>query len=132
MTQGRSRSSGDDGNGIPAESRAVGGRGEPRPGEHDRWHTRTCKDRGRTPVTQGVGAMGPMLVILVVLAGLALFMRWAFGSGCGRSRRPPDPADAGLLVRVATVSAPEIARALRAVLSDAGIRSTQRTAAQHR
>ena len=80
-------------------------------------------------MTQGVGAMGPMLVILVVLAGLALVMRWAFGSGYGRSLRPAEPADAGLLVRVATVSAPETARALRAVLSDAGIRSTQRTAA---
>ena len=83
-------------------------------------------------MTQGVGAMGPMLVILLVLAGLALVMRWAFGSGYGRQRRAPEPADAGLLVRVATVSAPQTARALRAVLSDAGIRSTQRTAAQHR
>ena len=83
-------------------------------------------------MTQGVGAMGPMLVILVVLGGLALVMRWAFGSGYGRSRRPAEPTDAGLLVRVATVSAPQTARALRAVLSDAGIRSTQRTEAQHR
>ena len=83
-------------------------------------------------MTQGVGAMGPMLVILVVLAGLALVMRWAFGTGYGRSRRPPEPADAGLLVRVATVSAPETARALRAVLSDAGIRSTQRSTDRHR
>ncbi|WP_255362303.1 hypothetical protein [Blastococcus aurantiacus] len=83
-------------------------------------------------MTEGGGAMGPMLVIIVVLAGLALVMRWAFGSGYGRSPRAPEPADAGLLVRVATVSAPETARALRAVLSDAGIRSTQRTPAQHR
>lgn len=83
-------------------------------------------------MTQGVGAMGPMLVILVVLAGLALVMRWAFGTGYGRSRRPAESADAGLLVRVATVSAPETARALRAVLSDAGIRSTQRSADRHR
>ena len=83
-------------------------------------------------MTEGVGAMGPMLVILVVLAGLALVMRWAFGTGYGRSRRPAEPADAGLLVRVATVSAPGTARALRAVMSDAGIRSTQRTAARHR
>ncbi len=83
-------------------------------------------------MTEGVGALGPMLVILVVLGGLALVMRWAFGSGYGRSRRAPEPADAGLLVRVATVTAPETARALRAVLSDAGIRSTQRTADRHR
>jgi hypothetical protein len=83
-------------------------------------------------VTEGVGALGPMLVILVVLAGLALVMRWAFGSGYARSPRPDAPADDGLLVLVATVSAPETARALRAVLSDAGIRSTQRSVAGRR
>jgi hypothetical protein len=59
-------------------------------------------------------------------------MRWAFGSGYGRSPRAAAPADSGLLVLVATVSAPETARALRAVLSDAGIRSTIRVPAPHR
>ena len=83
-------------------------------------------------MTEGVGALGPMLVILVVLVGLAMVMRWAFGSGYGRSSRATAPADAGLLVLVATVSAPETARALRAVLSDAGIRSTQRSVAGRR
>ena len=66
-------------------------------------------------------ALGPF----AVLAGLALFMRWAFGSGAGRSHRPA-PADDGLLTRVATLSRRESALALRAVLSDAGIRSTIR------
>lgn len=73
-----------------------------------------------------------MLVIVLVLAGLALVMRWAFGPGYGRGAAPAVPADDGLLVLVATVSAPDTARALRAVLSDAGIRSTQRTRAPHR
>ena len=83
-------------------------------------------------MTRGVGAIGPMLVIVLVLAGLALVMRWAFGSGYGRSGPSAAPADDGLLVLVATVSAPQTARALRAVLSDAGIRSTQRSPAPHR
>ena len=63
-------------------------------------------------MTEGVGAMGPMLVILVVLGGLALVMRWAFGSGYGRSRPAAEPADAGLLVRSLPRS---LARALRHV-----------------
>jgi hypothetical protein len=69
-------------------------------------------------------AVGPVIVI-VVLVLLALFMRWAFGTGYGR-RRPRPPADDGLLTRIATLSRRESALALRAVLSDAGIRSTIR------
>ena len=65
--------------------------------------------------------VGPVIAF-VVLAFLALFMRWAFGSG----RTAPPAADDGLLTRVATVSHREAALALRAVLSDAGIRSTIR------
>jgi hypothetical protein len=80
-------------------------------------------------VTNG---LGPILVVLVAVGVLALVTRWAFGSGYGRSARPAVPAEDGLLVLVATVSAPQTARALRAVLSDAGIRSTQRTPAPHR
>ena len=68
-------------------------------------------------------ATGPV-VVFAVLALLALFMRWAFGNGGGTTRRPPAPADDGLLLRVATTSSRESALALRAVLSDAGIRST--------
>jgi hypothetical protein len=73
-------------------------------------------------------AVGPVIVV-AVLALLALFMRWAFGTGYGRPRRRPGPrppADDGLLTRIATLSRRESALALRAVLSDAGIRSTIR------
>jgi hypothetical protein len=70
------------------------------------------------------GALWPV-VVLGVLAGLLLFMRWAFGTGYGRDT--PAPQDDGLLVPIATLSGRESARALRAVLSDAGIRSTIRS-----
>jgi hypothetical protein len=78
--------------------------------------------------------VGPVIAF-AVLALLAMFMRWAFGTGYGkdRSRRvtPPPPYD-GLLTLVATLSRRESALALRAVLSDAGIRSTVRCPAPHR
>lgn len=80
-------------------------------------------------MSQGLGSIA---VVVLVVGVLALVTRWAFGSGYGRSARPAAPADDGLLVLVATVSTPQTARALRAVLSDAGIRSTQRTPAPHR
>ena len=73
--------------------------------------------------------VGPTIAF-VVLGLLALFMRWAFGTGSGRSQ--PPSADDGLLTRIATLSQREAALALRAVLSDAGIRSTQRTRAPQR
>ena len=73
--------------------------------------------------------VGPAIAF-VVLALLALFMRWAFGSST--SRTAPPPADDGLLTRIATLSQREAALALRAVLSDAGIRSTIRYPAAHR
>jgi hypothetical protein len=69
-------------------------------------------------------------IAFVVLALLALFMRWAFGTGSDSD--PPAPTDDGLLTRVATLSHRESALALRAVLSDAGIRSTVRFPAAHR
>jgi hypothetical protein len=71
-------------------------------------------------------AVGPFIVLLVLVA-LGFFLRWAFGTG--QSRRRPRPADDGLLTKVATLSRRESALALRAVLSDAGIRSTLRPAA---
>ena len=74
--------------------------------------------------------VGPTIAF-VALALLALFMRWAFGTGYGRSTPTPE-ADDGLLTRVATLSRHESALALRAVLSDAGIRSTIRVSAPHR
>ena len=71
--------------------------------------------------------VGPVIAVAVV-AGLALVLRWAFRSE--PPRRPP--ADDGLLTRVATLSRRESAMALRAVLSDAGIRSTVRSTRAHR
>jgi hypothetical protein len=70
-------------------------------------------------------AVGPLIAV-VVLVLLGVFMRWAFGSG--PTRRRSTPADDGLLAKVATLSRRESALALRAVLSDAGIRSTLRRA----
>ncbi|MGK5114372.1 MULTISPECIES: hypothetical protein [unclassified Geodermatophilus] len=80
----------------------------------------------------GVGSslhylVGPVIAF-AVLALLALFLRWAFGPD--EPRRPP--SDDGLLTRVATLSRRESALALRAVLSDAGIRSTVRFPSAHR
>ncbi|MGZ4669991.1 MAG: hypothetical protein ACXVX3_15810 [Blastococcus sp.] len=67
---------------------------------------------------------GPLIAAVVALL-LALFARWAFGTGYGRTP-PAAPANDGLLTLVATLSRRESALALRAVLSDAGIRSTVR------
>jgi hypothetical protein len=78
--------------------------------------------------------VGPVIAF-AVLALIALFMRWAFGTGYGRDkgrRTSPPPADEGLLTLVATLSRRESALALRAVLSDAGIRSTVRCPAPNR
>ena len=77
----------------------------------------------------GVGSnlhylVGPGIAF-IVLALLALFMRWAFGTGDG-PRRPAQPSGDELLTRIATLSRRESALALRAILSDAGIRSTIR------
>ncbi|RFU19749.1 hypothetical protein [Geodermatophilus marinus] len=66
-----------------------------------------------------------LIIAFAVLLGLALFLRWAFGPGSQHRPRTDD----GLLVRIATFPRRESALALRAVLSDAGIRSTIRTPA---
>ena len=75
-------------------------------------------------------AVGPLVAVAVMVL-LALFMRWAFGTGYGHER-PAARDDEGLLTLVATLSRRESAVALRAVLSDAGIRSTVRFPAAHR
>jgi hypothetical protein len=75
--------------------------------------------------------IGPIIAIAVVLL-LGAFLRWTFGGDSGRSRRAVQPADDGLLTRIATLSRRESALALRAVLSDAGIRSTLRSSAPNR
>jgi hypothetical protein len=82
------------------------------------------------PLESGYAA-GPVVAVVVVLL-LAVFMRWAFGSDLQRNRRPAPPPDDGLLTRIATLSQRESALALRAVLSDAGIRSTVRSRQEHR
>jgi hypothetical protein len=94
----------------------------------------SMQPRRETPVPIDAGslhyAMGPAIAFVVV-GLLALFMRWAFGSDTER-RPPAPPPDDGLLTRIATLSARESAQALRAVLSDAGIRSTARERTAHR
>jgi len=67
---------------------------------------------------------GPLIAGVVALL-LAVFARWAFGTGYGRTPTVPD-GDDGLLTLIATLSRRDSALALRAVLSDAGIRSTIR------
>jgi hypothetical protein len=74
---------------------------------------------------------GPLIAVAAVVL-LAFFMRWAFGTGYGHDRPREVPADEGLLTLIATLSRQESALALRAVLSDAGIRSTIRVPAPHR
>ena len=73
-------------------------------------------------------AIGPVAAVVVVLL-LVLFTRWAFSAP-----KPPaaSSAEVGLLTRVATLGRRESALQLRALLSDAGIRSTVRVAAAHR
>jgi hypothetical protein len=72
--------------------------------------------------------LGPGIALLA-MGVLALFLRWAFSGPAHARRRGPR---AELLTPVATVSRPETAEALRAALSDAGIRSTTRSPAPHR
>jgi len=71
-------------------------------------------------------AVGPVIALLV-LGLISLFLRWAFASGSSA----PQPKEE-LLTPVATLTRRESALALRAVLSDAGIRSTIREPAAHR
>ena len=70
-------------------------------------------------------------IAFVALGLLALFLRWAFGTGDQRSH-PGGPVEEGQLALIATLSGGESALALQAVLSDAGIRSTTRSPAPHR
>ena len=72
-------------------------------------------------------AVGPVIALLA-LGLIALFLRWAFSTGS--ATKPVQHQE--LLTPVATLTRRESALALRAVLSDAGIRSTLREPAPHR
>jgi hypothetical protein len=74
-------------------------------------------------------AVGPVIAAVMV-ALIAVFLRWAFSSD-EPTRRGTSTQD-GLLTPVATLTRRESALALRAVLSDAGIRSTLREPAPNR
>jgi hypothetical protein len=70
--------------------------------------------------------IGPVVAIVLVCL-LGLVAKWVFGSGRPRTRavRPAEPTpDHGLLRTVAELPDRPAAMAMRAVLSDAGIRST--------
>jgi hypothetical protein len=72
-------------------------------------------------------AVGPVIALLA-LGLIAVFLRWAFASNTPAA----SPRREELLTPVATLTRRESALALRAVLSDAGIRSTIREPAAHR
>ena len=72
--------------------------------------------------------VGPILAVLVV-ALLAALSKWAFGTGRNRTAAARQlvrtgPPDHGLLKPVAELPDRAAGQAFRAVLSDAGIRST--------
>jgi hypothetical protein len=71
-------------------------------------------------------AVGPVIA-LITLGLIAVFLRWAFASDSATATPREE-----LLTPVATLTRRESALALRAVLSDAGIRSTIREPAAHR
>jgi hypothetical protein len=87
----------------------------------------------RVPIDAGSlhYAVGPVIAAAMV-ALIALFLRWAFGSEKSAGGGRGTDAREGLLTPVATLTRRESALALRAVLSDAGIRSTLREPAPHR
>ncbi|MEU4803703.1 hypothetical protein [Actinosynnema sp. NPDC023587] len=73
-----------------------------------------------------VSALIQIALLVVVLAALALLLRWAFGDD---RRAVPDHTgeDFGLLSEVAVVPTPEAARVLAARLREAGIKTTVAT-----
>ncbi len=85
------------------------------------------------PLDAGNGThyvLGPILAVVVVCL-LAALSKWVFGTGRARAARaaravarPSGSADHGLLKAVAELPDRAAGAALRAVLSDAGIRST--------
>jgi hypothetical protein len=86
-------------------------------------------DTGSVPLDGGSlhYAYGPTVAVVVVCL-LGVLLRWVFGSGRSRGARTAGRAAGsggyGLLRSVATVAGRPEGNALRALLSDAGIRST--------
>jgi hypothetical protein len=90
----------------------------------------------RVPIDAGSlhFAVGPAIALAMV-GLIALFLRWAFSSSPSAGSSPRERGAGygeGLLTPVASLTRRETALALRAVLSDAGIRSTLREPAPHR
>ncbi|HET9518099.1 MAG TPA: hypothetical protein VFO77_10265 [Actinoplanes sp.] len=81
------------------------------------------------PPTDGWYLAGPLLAVTIVGA-LAGFMRWSVDNAPIRELYPDglaifgDPDDYGLLVAAALADDRELADDVRAMLTDAGIRST--------
>jgi hypothetical protein len=75
-------------------------------------------------------AVGPTIAAIVI-GLIVLFLRWAFSPSAPAGRGGAGAGE-GLLTPVASLTRRESAMALRAVLSDAGIRSTLREPAPHR
>lgn len=69
--------------------------------------------------------VGPVVAVVVVLVIIA-FMRWAFSQQTRYDPFAARPESTGLLQSVAMLPRREQANAFKAVLSDAGIRSTVR------
>ncbi len=73
--------------------------------------------------TGAPAALDPVIA-LVVVGVLAIVLRWTFGSRRTRIVRAARSGDTGLLRPVAVVGTRAEANALRALLSDANVRST--------
>lgn len=69
--------------------------------------------------------VGPIVALVAVLL-IIVFLRWTFSQRTRRDPFAPPPEPTGLLQAAATLPDRSKALALRAVLSDAGIRSTIR------
>lgn len=69
--------------------------------------------------------VGPIVALVAILL-IVVFLRWAFSQKTRHDPFAPQPDPSGLLKVVATLPTVGEARAMRAVLSDAEIRSTIR------
>jgi hypothetical protein len=72
----------------------------------------------------GLSSLWGVPTVLIVVGVLAVVLRWTYGSSFRSTPPPPTTGDFGLLREVTTVASQGEANALRAILGDAGIRST--------